>query len=171
MEKKIKIGTKRCTVVDSNPRGTSQVRQCFNCQEFGHIKSDCKNEMKCKRCGEAHGYKDCKVPDHERICSNCHGPHPSTYTGCPKYVKEVGKQNKEKAANVQKNTIPNKSIRSESGRLALAIATAIGNILVKRLKLNVARRDVCKDVAEAVASAFHTIVHADEVYHIAFGRH
>ena len=35
------------------------VRQCFNCQCFGHSDQNCKSKQKCVICGENHSHKGC----------------------------------------------------------------------------------------------------------------
>ena len=35
------------------------VRQCFNCQCFGHSAQNCKSKQKCVICGENHSHKGC----------------------------------------------------------------------------------------------------------------
>ena len=35
------------------------VRQCFNCQCFGHSAQNCKSKQKCVNCGENHSHKGC----------------------------------------------------------------------------------------------------------------
>ena len=35
------------------------VRQCFNCQCFGHSAQNCKSKQKCVICGENHSHKRC----------------------------------------------------------------------------------------------------------------
>ena len=35
------------------------VRQCFNCQCFGHSAQNCKSKQKCVVCGENHSHKGC----------------------------------------------------------------------------------------------------------------
>ena len=36
------------------------VRQCFNCQCFGHSAQNCKSKQKCVICGENHSHKGCQ---------------------------------------------------------------------------------------------------------------
>lgn len=67
-------------------------RECFNCYQTGHSKSDCPNErvMKCRNCnGIGHMSKECPEPkDWSRVkCTNCenfgHGAK-----RCPEPLKE-----------------------------------------------------------------------------------
>ena len=49
-------------------RGIQGVRQCFNCQGFGHVANLCNKRAKCVRCGENHKLTDC--PNAELKCAN-----------------------------------------------------------------------------------------------------
>ena len=47
--------------------------RCFNCQKFGHGKSNCKGRTTCIQCGEVgHNNTDC---DKQERCANCKGCH------------------------------------------------------------------------------------------------
>lgn len=59
--------------------------RCFNCQRFGHHRSNCKRTVVCAVCSEAHDGKDCtKDPK----CFNCGDSHPSFSRSCPVWQKE-----------------------------------------------------------------------------------
>ena len=71
------------------------VRQCFNCQSFGHSAKNCRSKPKCVICGESHSHKGCpKKEAKQPKCANCSGPH-----GCPEY-KKTGIQ---RVSRIQKN--------------------------------------------------------------------
>ena len=56
------------------------VRQCFNCQCFGHSAQNCKSKQKCVICGENHSHKGCpKKEVKQPKCANCSGPHVETH--------------------------------------------------------------------------------------------
>ncbi|XP_071634355.1 uncharacterized protein [Temnothorax longispinosus] len=62
-----------------------QTKQCFNCFKFGHTKVACKSDTRCIVCGDkSHGNAQCEKT---MRCFNCHGPHKSTFRGCPVYEK------------------------------------------------------------------------------------
>ena len=62
------------------------VRQCFNCQCFGHSAQNCKSKQKCVICGENHSHKGCpKKEAKQPKCANCSAPHVTSYKGCPEY--------------------------------------------------------------------------------------
>ena len=64
------------------------VRQCFNCQSFGHSAKNCRSKPKCVFCGESHSHKGCpKKEAKQPKCANCSGPHVASYKGCPEYKK------------------------------------------------------------------------------------
>ena len=69
------------------------VRQCFNCQCFGHSAQNCKSKQQCLICGENHSYKGCpKKEAKQPKCANCSGPHVASYKGCPEYKKQAFRQ-------------------------------------------------------------------------------
>ena len=70
-------------------RSPVSVKQCWNCQSFGHSAKT----SKCLICGESHNHKGC--PNRERKqpnCANCKGPHVASYKGCPAYKKQAFRQ-------------------------------------------------------------------------------
>ena len=93
--------------------------QCFKCQGYGHMANECKNEAKCRVCGQNHNSRDCT--ENTPKCVNCQGQHRSDDKSCPKMVekqnilkkvtkekisikearKEVINQNKKKETNIQ----------------------------------------------------------------------
>jgi hypothetical protein len=54
--------------------------QCFNCQQFGHMQSDCSKPRVCFKCGQQHENKQCTVDKPK--CANCKGEHPSSSKTC-----------------------------------------------------------------------------------------
>ena len=69
------------------------VRQCFNCQCFGHSAQNCKSKQKCVICGENHSHKGCPKKETKRPKrANCSGPHVASYKGCPEYKKQAFRQ-------------------------------------------------------------------------------
>lgn len=59
------------------------VKQCFNCYQFGHTKSSCKNNNKiCLICGDKyHGYCE-----RQAKCTNCGENHKANDKKCAKYL-------------------------------------------------------------------------------------
>ena len=69
------------------------VRQCFNCQSFGHSTKNCRSKPKCAICGESRSHKGCPKKEAKRPkCANCSGPHVASYKGCPEYKKQAFRQ-------------------------------------------------------------------------------
>ena len=69
------------------------VRQCFNCQCFGHWVQNCKSKQKCVICDENHSHKGCpKKEAKQPKCANCSGPHVASYKRCPEYKKKAFRQ-------------------------------------------------------------------------------
>jgi hypothetical protein len=60
-------------------------RACYQCQQFGHIKRDCKNHPKYPRCRQE-GHECCDTGTTR--CANCQGDHMATDKSCPEYRKQ-----------------------------------------------------------------------------------
>ena len=60
--------------------------RCFNCQKYGHGKSNCKQKSTCSKCGqEGHEDTGCHNPVH---CANCSGAHAAYSKECPIWNKQ-----------------------------------------------------------------------------------
>ena len=69
------------------------VRQCFNCQSFGHSAKNCRSKPKCVICGESHSHEGRLKKEAKQLkCANCSGPHVASYKGCPEYKKQAFRQ-------------------------------------------------------------------------------
>lgn len=55
--------------------------RCNKCQRFGHIESNCTNQLKCCRCGQTHTRTECENIEKPKYL-NCSG---TVYRFCPKY--------------------------------------------------------------------------------------
>jgi hypothetical protein len=71
-----------------------QVRQCYNCQGFGHTAFVCTKAPKCRRCAGDHESRKCnKDPKEPPLCINCGGPHNAgNHRECPRGQKERERQ-------------------------------------------------------------------------------
>ncbi|OQE08720.1 hypothetical protein PENFLA_c128G00361 [Penicillium flavigenum] len=71
----------------------ARIRQCHNCQKYGHIGNTCSNETKCVFCAEKHHSRDCQRKKDatlsERSCANCGGAHNAWSKRCPDYIREI----------------------------------------------------------------------------------
>ena len=57
-----------------------QIKQCFNCQGYGHTASICTGKKVCGNCGKDHETRECKSK--EAHCVQCQGPHPAWHHEC-----------------------------------------------------------------------------------------
>ncbi|KAJ5186137.1 hypothetical protein N7472_010977 [Penicillium cf. griseofulvum] len=71
----------------------ARIRQCHNCQKYGHIGNTCSNETKCFFCAEKHHSRDCQRKKDatlsERKCANCGGAHNGWSKQCPDFINEI----------------------------------------------------------------------------------
>ena len=59
--------------------------QCYKCQDFGHMASNCPNKDRCVVCAGNHNVRDCNIRENERKkCVNCGENHTANYGGCAK---------------------------------------------------------------------------------------
>ena len=86
------IGINSCRVFDR-----FFVKRCNNCQEFGHYKDKCTNEVKCGHCGGDHQSDNCELKKDSTdpsllSCCNCKASglndkgHSTFWNKCPAYV-------------------------------------------------------------------------------------
>ena len=87
MKYQIFINFSRCRVSDR-----FHVTQCYKCQQFGHLTTNCKSTTHiCRFCSENHESKKCphigNVAKYK--CGNCGLNHCSTYAGCTVLQNQV----------------------------------------------------------------------------------
>jgi len=63
-----------------------KIKQCFNCQGYGHTAGSCTRKKTCGNCGKEHETRECK--DEEAHCVQCQGSHPAWHHECPARKKE-----------------------------------------------------------------------------------
>ena len=79
-----------CIVKWEKFKNSRPVRQCFNCQSFGHSSNFCGKPPKCVKCDQPHATKDCTKPvGTPPKCINCSGDHPANFSGCPRYQQQL----------------------------------------------------------------------------------
>jgi hypothetical protein len=71
-----------------------KTRQCFKCQNYGHIGTHCKAKETCGYCAEAHSTKECtergRVGSNPK-CPNCSKNHPSWSYQCQYRKDEIAR--------------------------------------------------------------------------------
>ena len=71
-----------------------RVKQCFKCQHYGHIGTQCKATIACGYCAQEHESRDCPskldrtIP---RKCATCRGEHEAWNYQCPTRKEERAK--------------------------------------------------------------------------------
>lgn len=81
-----------------------KVKQCFNCQNFGHHKLGCNLQHRCVKCTEQHSPGKCEKikGSTDPKCCNCNGKHPANYQGCP--IMQKYKRNDNKSSSKPRNS-------------------------------------------------------------------
>ncbi|KIV98951.1 uncharacterized protein PV09_09336 [Verruconis gallopava] len=71
-----------------------RLKQCFKCQAYGHIGTQCKAAKTCGYCALEHDSRDCPSKgdrDAPRKCAACHGAHEAWNRLCPSRKNELAK--------------------------------------------------------------------------------
>ena len=71
-----------------------RIKQCFNCQKYGHVGSACRNAMRCASCSMGHQSSSCKAPLDQRKCAVCGGRHSAWSFDCPVRKEEKERLNR-----------------------------------------------------------------------------
>lgn len=85
------ISDKRITV----QKDTRQPLLCNKCQQYGHIRRECPNDLRCSTCASSHDIGSCTNRDRPN-CVSC-GPasqHPSNDHQCPAFQRRMSDLNK-----------------------------------------------------------------------------
>ena len=79
-----------CIMRWEKSQNSRPIRQCFNCQFFGHSSKFCGRPPKCVKCDQQHATKDRRKPaGSPPKCVNCGDEHPANYTRCPQYLRQL----------------------------------------------------------------------------------
>ena len=86
---KISVWGARYTVKQFIPRAI----QCFNCQGFGHMASNCRRGRRCLLCSGQHTHNECpqfKTIKQDQVlkCPNCSGNHAANARECPVFMEK-----------------------------------------------------------------------------------
>lgn len=83
------------------------MKQCYNCQGFGHHSSNCGLENRSVKCDNKHSPGKCDLVKgiDDPVCCNCKGKHPASYQGCVKakeyFLNTKKKKKRKKIVNLQ----------------------------------------------------------------------
>ncbi|RYN55410.1 hypothetical protein AA0117_g13290 [Alternaria alternata] len=71
-----------------------RVKQCFKCQRYGHIGTQCKATTACGHCAQEHDTRDCPSRAGQAVtrkCAACRGEHEAWSRQCPTRKDEIAK--------------------------------------------------------------------------------
>lgn len=69
-----------------------RLKQCFQCQKYGHIGTQCKAAKTCGYCAQQHSSWECPSKAGQNTtkkCAVCHGPHEAWNQECPTRMEEL----------------------------------------------------------------------------------
>jgi hypothetical protein len=66
----------------------AQLKQCYNCQGYGHKAYMCTRQTKCGKCAGDHETRKCEAPVNELQCTNCKENHAAWHHECSHRIKE-----------------------------------------------------------------------------------
>lgn len=79
-----------CVITWERYKSKNGITQCFKCQAFDHIASNCFKTPKCVNCAGNHLKNECDVISENNLkCINCGEQHQANYRQCPAYIKQL----------------------------------------------------------------------------------
>lgn len=88
---------------------SARIKQCYNCQKYGHIGSTCSNRTACAHCAESHQTRDCprkQAGDTSRKCANCGGAHAAWAKACLHFQSELARVEAAGASRERYHRVP-----------------------------------------------------------------
>jgi hypothetical protein len=73
----------RTKIIIEPPHQKREIKQCKNCQKYGHTKQYCYRRLRCVKCTGDHHTSQCNRQGKSSNvkCVNCLGIHPANYKG------------------------------------------------------------------------------------------
>ena len=92
--------------------------QCYNCQQFSHVATNCKRDKACVKCSLRH---EGQCNTDTAVCVNCKGPHQTKSQDCPQRLEKQKalKKSKELKISVGEAT---KIVKGEDTNLKTFVA-------------------------------------------------
>lgn len=89
-----------------------RLKQCFKCQKYGHIGTQCKATTACGYCAQEHSSRECPWKaqrDAIRKCGACSGAHEAWNQDCPTRKNEIARTKEAYATRSQYHPVPETS--------------------------------------------------------------
>jgi hypothetical protein len=99
----------QCELYDRSCR----LRQCFSCQRYGHIGTQCKATTRCGYCAQEHASRECCVKSDKSVprkCANCKGQHEAWSNQCVDRKEEMAKVKVAYAARPRYHLVPQSNV-------------------------------------------------------------
>lgn len=110
-----------------------RLRQCFGCQGYGHIGTQCKATTRCGYCAQEHASRECPVKSDRSVlrkCANCKGQHEAWSNQCAIRKEEMAKVKAAYAARPRYHLEPQSSMAvSQANPTVRAQEEPIGRII------------------------------------------
>lgn len=87
-----------CRVTWEKYVSKQSVIQCYNCQKFGHLATNCNRRTTCKNCTGEHDSRNCIEEQHLK-CANCNGNHPANSPDCSVMASKMEASSSRKVRN------------------------------------------------------------------------
>lgn len=86
-----------------------RLKQCFKCQKYGHIGTQCKATTACGYCAQEHNSRECPSKADRtatRKCAACGGAHEAWNQSCPTRKEELARTKAAYATRAQYHPVP-----------------------------------------------------------------
>jgi hypothetical protein len=97
-----------------------RLKQCFQCQKYGHIGTQCKAAKTCGYCAQQHSSWECPSKAGQgttKKCAVCHGAHEAWNQECPTRIEELAKVKAALASRPKYHAIASMDNEADQGGL------------------------------------------------------
>jgi hypothetical protein len=110
-------------------RARNGLTQCHNCQQFGHVRANCKQPPRCLWCGGGHLHKECPEKDNSSstpTCCNCRLAEGEkhqrpNYRGCSHATEELQRKRPQKSPKTTAGRVFSSTLATPGVSFAVAL--------------------------------------------------
>lgn len=113
-------------------RGNNRPLQCYRCQSFFHISTNCHLNLKCLKCSGNHRVQDCVAPTTFLKCANCDLNHAANDPICKVKIASIERKNRNRNYGYS-NPVPNFASPQQFPKLnySKAVANQAEGVILK----------------------------------------